>query len=186
MKNLNVVWVLCMSALLSSAVLANEVKLSSKKARIVCEFAKNNLELEKITINADLGTKTARVVQHYEGDGDNGNDRFSILTHSRASDSKDRETLREFSPIADSRYNSSDVSAYKAPATLVLAGNNGDDTDQTLVLQYRGGANDEKELKDGRARGESDFTDINLVYLASCDGNLAQPLASKTCKMNLE
>lgn len=177
------IWILSFATFLeiSSASHAGEIT-ESKRAHIVCRFSgsdsKGGHTPATVTIDADLSSKTAHIKQIWDDrDDGNGNTEFSVLTNARASDSKDRETLESFNAIETSK-------GYTAPTTLVIAGNNGDDTDQTFVIQYRPGFYSEKEYKE-RSSKEADFVNVNLQYMKSCGGKLTGG-KSVSCKMSLK
>lgn len=153
----------------------------SKKARITCQFsekeAKSNDAPESIVIHANLATKSAQTRILWTGLGEIGRSGFSILTHSRASNDQNRETLTSFKAFENPGH-------YVAPSTLVLAANNGDDTDRTIVVQYRSNAESASDLKENRKDGDPDFIDVNLVYISSMDGGMWMSKAAK-CSMTM-
>ncbi len=169
--------------LFTSPAFASGVEPSaSTKAIIDCTFSnesvQHNYTPKHLRIEADLATNTAKVAQK-DADGEgNGNTSFSILTCSRASDSRDREMIKTFSAYENPK-------GYAAPNTLVMAANNGDDTDQTIVVQYRPSSTTAKEMEEIRAKGGADFMDVNVVYMGSVDGNMSTGQAEK-CTMKLK
>lgn len=154
---------------LAFTIFAQEAKskteelLEGTKAKFNCTFKKSaKSDLVSLKLKVDLEKATAEA--DVDWGADNEVSKLSLLTFSRASSDTDKKTLTKFAAYESWGKN------YLAPNTLVIAGNNGDDTDQTIVIQYRPRAETKEELLANRKRGESDYIDINLTYIQSVDG----------------
>lgn len=140
-----------------------EKPLEGTKAKFNCIFRKSTkTDLVSMKLKVDLEKATA--VADVDWGADNEVSKLSVLTFSRASKDTDKKILTKFEAYE------SWGKKYLAPNTLVVAGNNGDDTDQTIVIQYRPRAESKEELLANRKKGESDYRDINLTYIESVDG----------------
>lgn len=147
------------------------------KAKLNCVFKKSKAtDLLSMKLTVDLEKQTA--VADVDWGADNEVSKLSVLSFSRASDAKDKEILTEFKEFEKS------PDHYLAPNTLVIAGNNGDDTDQTLVIQFRTRAESKKELMANRAKGEADYMDVNLTYIQSVDGSSRTDQTTCTMEVN--
>lgn len=150
--------------------------LEATKAKFQCVFKPSKKsDLTSLKLTVDLVKASAFNVVDWSGNDESS--KLSVLTFSRAQNDKDKTLLTKFQAYESSQ------GKFIGPNTLVIAGSNGDNTDQTLVIQYQPRAESKKELMENRAKGETDYRDINLTYIQSVHGS--SHASTTTCTMEI-
>jgi len=183
-KKIIVSLILCALVQTSTSFAEEANQTRSKKAVINCVFPKPSRQWDnapkKIMAHIELNRGSVKASITWAIDEAFDQD-WVVLAHNRTHSKKNVEEISTFQAFEKTR----GTNFFTGPSNLVIAGNDGDDTDQTVIIQYERAAESIAELKANRAENKPDFTSVNMFYTSSCDG-IPNQLISKKCEMKLE